>query len=152
MTHDDAIQMFGLPAARADRDRIHRLLWQVIRREHPAENRVELLRVLCVQLFSLGMVEDSLLIWEAKQSDFDAGCGIDVQFLCGGGLEATKNFLTESRTMIANEALRYLTDCELAGDFRGFSPSLVVTQYRRYYHLDCWLEKPVREISNTRRL
>ena len=56
----------------------------------------EMLRTLCIQLFSLGVAEDSLLIWDAKQSSFDAGCGLDVQFLCGAGLEATKEFLSGS--------------------------------------------------------
>ena len=31
----------------------------------------EILKLSCMQLFALGKVEDSLLIWRAKRSDFD---------------------------------------------------------------------------------
>jgi hypothetical protein len=51
------------------------------------------MRVLCAGLFVLGDVRDSLLIWQAKVSSFDASCSIDVQFLAGSGVEVTKAHL-----------------------------------------------------------
>lgn len=136
MTFDEALQKFGLPASPADGDEIRRLLAEEIDRARRWEDGEEMLRTLCVQLFSLGVVEDALLIWDAKHSNFDAGCGLDVQFLCGAGLSITKAFLAASKEPTAAEALDYLTLCERAGDFAEFSPAVWVAQYRRYYDLD----------------
>jgi hypothetical protein len=58
-----------------------------------------------LQLFSLGVAEDALLVWDAKQSSFDAGCGLDVQFLCGAGLAATKGYLAKSSAQTASAAI-----------------------------------------------
>ena len=81
---------------------------EIINREIANENREdnEILKLSCIQLFSIGQVEDSLLIWRAKQSNFDAACYLDIQFLCGAGLDETKNFLSEQNTSEANEALK----------------------------------------------
>src|SRR4029077_198220 len=93
MTYKEALQEFGLPASAKSRDDIRRLLEAETERELREEGQEEILRTLCVQLFSIGEVEDALLIWRAKGSSFDMWCGLDIQFLCGAGLEATKMFL-----------------------------------------------------------
>jgi hypothetical protein len=76
---------------------------------------------------------DSLPIWRAKQSNFDAGCGVDVQFVCGGGYEATKDFLARSTAPDAKEALDYLIDC--GADFQDWTPLGHLLLWRRYYGL-----------------
>jgi hypothetical protein len=136
MTYDEALQKFGLPASPIQRDEIRRLLAEEIEQARRGESGEEMLRTLCLQLFSLGVVEDTLLIWDAKHSSFDAGCGIDVQLLCGAGLEATKEFLAESRNGSAAAALGYLTKCERTGDFAGWTPQTSIADSRRYYGLE----------------
>ncbi|MCM3783506.1 hypothetical protein M3231_11010 [Neobacillus mesonae] len=46
----------------------------------------EYLKLLCMMLFSIGMVEDTLYIWKAKKKNFDAGIYIDAVLLCGAGV------------------------------------------------------------------
>ena len=58
---------------------------------------------------------------------------VDVQFLCGAGLDATKRFLASLRDERAAAALSYIADCEKAGDFDGFSPEAHLQRYREYF-------------------
>ena len=134
MTSDEALQKFGLPASSQHRDEIRRLLTEEIEREKRGESGEEMLRTLCVQLFSLGVVEDALLIWDAKESSFDAHCGLDVQFLCGAGLPATREFLASLRIPSAAAALNYLTHCEQAGNFADCTQTSI-EQHCSYYGL-----------------
>ena len=136
MTSDDAIQRFGLPARPEHRHDILRLLSEEFAREKQEEGDQELLRAFCAQLFSLGLVEDSLPIWSAKNCNFDTMCGIDVQFLCGAGLASTREFLAGSSAPAASEALGYLTHCEQTGDFAEFTPAKWLAHARYYYGLD----------------
>src|SRR5688572_7326309 len=122
MTSSEALQNFGLPASPDHRAVIRQLLAEEIEREKRGESGEEMLRTLSVQLFSLGIPEDALLIWDAKRSSFDAGCGLDVQFLCGSGLPATKEFLARSSVPSAAAALEYLAECEQTGDFDDWIP------------------------------
>jgi hypothetical protein len=46
----------------------------------------------CWLLFMIGQVEDSQLIWEAKELNFDTFCYIDSVFLIPEGIEATVAF------------------------------------------------------------
>jgi hypothetical protein len=96
----------------------------------------DVLRLLCVQLFSIGVVEDSLLLWDAKRSSFDAGLGsVDVQFLCGAGLEETKAYLSQSAGPPAAAALNYLLECARSSDFCEWTPQNTLDEYRRYFHV-----------------
>jgi hypothetical protein len=133
MTYADILQKFGLPASPTHRDEIRRLLAQEIERERNGGSGEEMLRILCLQLFSLGAAEDSLLIWDAKQSSFDAGCSLDVQFLCGPGLDATRQYLTKLNTESAHAALEYLGKSVESGDFDGWTPQETIADYRRYF-------------------
>ena len=136
MTYEEALRKFGLPASPRDREEIRHLLSEETERERRGEAGEEMLRTLCMQLFSLGVPEDSLLIWNAKESSFDASCGLDVQFLCGAGFEATQEFLSRSSAPSASAALEYLKKCERAGDFAGWSPAKCLADYQRYYGLN----------------
>ena len=121
MTSSEALQKFGLPASPQYHDEIRRLLADEIELEKRGESGEEMLRTLCVQLFSLGAVEDALLIWEAKRSSFDAGCGLDIQFLCGAGLPATKAFLARSdtRSLIRGRKCSAVRPCTPGSRGRG---------------------------------
>jgi hypothetical protein len=136
MTYEEVLSRFGVPASLSDRNEIRRLLADEVELGRREEDREEMLRILCVLLFSLGVVEDALLIWDAKQSNFDAGCGLDIQFLCGAGLQATKDFLAITSAPTAPAALAYLNKCERGGDFEEFSPQEWLSHYRRYYGLE----------------
>jgi hypothetical protein len=142
MTYEQALQTFGLPASPVYREQIRRLLVEETERARRSDYSEEMLRTLCIQLFSLGVAEDALLIWDAKRSNFDAGCGLDIQFLCGAGLQATKDFLAASSAPTAAKALSYLTDCEKTGDFVGFSPAAWVARYCEYFRLDSTPNEP----------
>jgi hypothetical protein len=104
------------------------------RNDLPREDDLALL--CCVQLFSRGYLEDVLRIWDAKRSGFDLGTYLDIQLLCGAGLEATKRFLSSQEGKTAADALQYLQECEQAGDFDGFSPDAYLEDYRRYFGVE----------------
>ena len=63
----------------------------------------------------------------------DLGFSIDVQLLCGPGLQATKEYLAASAHPEAGKTLRCLVDSEAVGDFDRFTPGTVLEQYRRYF-------------------
>jgi len=147
MTYEEWIEKFGLLPDEHSLPIIRQALAVEIRR-HRAGNDIsrespddsfeepddmELLRVLCIQLFAAGHVSDSLLIWRAKRASFDTGCGLDIQFLCGAGLDATRDFLARSG---ATDAVEYLDHCVVAGDFARFTPEDHLKYYRRYCGLE----------------
>lgn len=94
----------------------------------------ELLKLYCIQLFSMRNIEDSLLIWRAKESSFDAHCYIDIQLVCGAGLDETKDFAANRNTPEANELLEYLLQCENSGDFEDFSVESKIKEYQYYFY------------------
>jgi len=102
-------------------------------RRHQGDGDTELMKLCCVQLFNGGFLTDALLIWHAKESSWDAHCSIDVQLLCGAGLEETAAYLTADGTPPAAVALEYLRQCEASGDFVGFSIEDQSRWYSRYY-------------------
>lgn len=69
-------------------------------------------------LYKLGQVEDSLLLWRAKNTNFDTLCGIDVQLLVGAGVEQTLAFLRTQDTEEAQAAIEYIEECVETGDFK----------------------------------
>jgi hypothetical protein len=69
-------------------------------------------------------------------SSFDAGFYIDIQLVCGAGIERTKAFLLDSGDALARELLAHLENCISAGDFDGFTPADHLAFYCGYYGLD----------------
>lgn len=59
MTSDQALQRFSLPASVQYRNEIRELLVREIELEKRGESGEEMLRTLCLQLFSLGVAEDA---------------------------------------------------------------------------------------------
>ena len=132
-----ALERFGLPARPAARLAIIAALEEQVRLvESENADDAHLMRLLCAQLFSLGVVEDALLVWRAKQCNFDTHCGIDVSLLCGGGLEETKAFLASAGTEESVAALDYLRHCEGCGNFAGFDVAAALADLRRFYEVD----------------
>lgn len=81
------------------------------------EDRFEHLYWCGLLLSQIGDVRDVLSLWRAKNTNFDTGCGFDVQFLVGAGVEETLAFLARSEDPAASEAAAYISECAKAGDF-----------------------------------
>lgn len=134
MKTQEQLELYGLTPADECLDAIRRTLANEIEIENQAGKRTDDLALpCCVQLFSRAQLEDVLLIWEAKSSSFDLGCYLDVQLLCGAGLDLTKQFLSTKHSEMAKAALTYIEECELAGDFDDWSPSKQMEYYRSYF-------------------
>lgn len=137
MEVDQSLHEFGLVPSDEALPRVRELLAKEAEAERAGRTRAEDLALLCcVQLFSRGQPEDVLRIWDAKQSGFDLGCYLSVQLLCGPGLAETKAFLAVHSEPKAASALKYILECEAAGDFRGFSPASYLTGYRDYFGME----------------
>ena len=71
-------------------------------------------------------IEDCLVIWKAKNVDFDSYCGVDIQLLAFSGVVPTINYLQAINTAEAKELLERIKDCYKSGDFDNleyyFSP------------------------------
>jgi len=68
-------------------------------------------------LYQLGFLDDILPMWKAKHVNMDTGCGFDIQFLVGAGVDKTLSFLTDSDEADAKKAHSYILSCKEAGDF-----------------------------------
>ncbi|HVF10005.1 MAG TPA: hypothetical protein VNA16_04335 [Abditibacteriaceae bacterium] len=136
MTYQESIERYGLVPTDESLPAIRQLLAheaELERSGYGEERKAELALLCCVQLFSRGIPEDALLIWEAKQSGFDLGLYLDIQHLCGNGLQQTKEFLRTHPSPEAASALEELLDCEAHGEFEGWSPSTHFEYWRRYF-------------------
>ena len=133
MDENELLVRFGLVPIEADLAEVRRLIEALIADDRRDSN--EPLKILCIQLFSAGNPADALLIYKAKSSSFDAGCYIDIQLVCGAGLEATKAFLRGSSEAKAKELLALLQNISSAGDFDDFTPEKQLNFYRHHYGL-----------------
>jgi hypothetical protein len=135
MTEDECLQRFGLSPEPEDVAEIRDLLRQqaAVERESQGCGDTMLMKLLCIQLFSVGDVNDTLAIWNAKTASMDADCSIDVQLLCGDGLAETKTFLTAASSDQSQAALNRILEREAAGDFEDFSREDLLTFYKSYY-------------------
>ncbi|WP_257169092.1 hypothetical protein [Bradyrhizobium sp. SRS-191] len=133
MDENELLARFGLTPVTEDLPEIRRLIQAETEDADRASN--EPLLLLCIQLFSAGDPSDALLIYDAKMSSFDAGCCIDIQFVCGAGLEATEQFLRSNSAPEAKELFDRLQGDKRAGVFDRFSPQQHLAFYRRYYGL-----------------
>jgi hypothetical protein len=122
---------FGVRIAEEDAPEIRRILRDQIARGDDADELV--MRLCCVELFSIGREEDIPLIWRAKMCHFDAGCSIDIQLLCGAGLKETISYLKRQPDDPSAEALGYLAKCVESGDFQGFAAEGWLAAQVSYY-------------------
>jgi hypothetical protein len=136
MTVDESLNLHGFVPGDESLPTIRKILANETANERAGSPREDDLALLCcVQLFSRGLLQDVLLIWEAKCSGMDLGCYLDVEFLCGAGLDETKHFLEEQPSQEAAEALAYINECQMVGQFDDFSPQKHLEQYRCYFEV-----------------
>jgi hypothetical protein len=135
MDEDESLRRYGLHPTEQNLVHVRDLLTEHARLERGAqgEGDTALMKLCCVQLFHTGHLDDVLPIWNAKTASFDADCSIDIQLLCGPGLNETKAHLASSPSPHAAEALRRLLDSEHARDFDGFTPQQHSAWYTTYY-------------------
>src|SRR5215510_9756918 len=128
MTADESLNQYGLVPGDDSLPAIRKMLAEEAANERCGRPREEDLALLCcVQLFSRGLLEDVLRIWEAKSSGMDLGIYLDVEFLCGAGFEKTKRFLAEQETPEAAAALSYICKCD--SHFADFTPQKHLENY-----------------------
>ena len=77
------------------------------------------MRLSAFLLFKIANVEDSLLIWQAKESNFDTFCGLDIQLTVGAGIDETITYLKSLSDESALAAATYIEECRNAGDFKN---------------------------------
>jgi hypothetical protein len=71
----------------------------------------------CYLLGIHGQLEDSLLIWQAKNTDFDSYAYVDIQLVVFAGVDKTLRYLDSLKTEESTKAIKYIKDCSDAGDF-----------------------------------
>jgi hypothetical protein len=136
MTDDELLERYGLhPTGPALEHVRELLLGEATESYRIGDGDNELMKLCCVQLFHHGSLDDVLLIWHAKESNWDAHCYIDVQLLCGAGVDATKAFLAADPGSEARKALAYLIECEGAGTFERFTVARQSAFYHHYYRV-----------------
>ncbi|KAB1987912.1 hypothetical protein [Streptomyces triticiradicis] len=138
MDEDESLKRYGLHPAGENLDEVRGLLTAETRLERRAQGDgdTELMKLCCVQLFNAAILDDVLLIWQAKSASMDADCSIDIQLLCGSGLGRTKAYLSGLRLPEAEAALQRLLRCEAARDFEDFSVAGHSAWYAAYYTSD----------------
>ena len=70
-------------------------------------------------LFKIANVEDSFLIWQAKEANFDTFCGLDIQLTVGAGVDETIAYLKGLSNESASAAATYIEECRETGDFKN---------------------------------
>lgn len=122
---DEVLSLYSIEPDISKVEEIRELLINEIANKSSEDH--EYLKTLCIQLFSIGEVQDTLLIWRAKNKDFDAGCYIDVQLLCGAGLDKTINYLKGIGNFEAKKELSYIEECQT--DFKDFDRDNILNCY-----------------------
>lgn len=64
-----------------------------------------------------GHIEDCLILWEAKMTDFDMHCMFDTSLVLFGGITETIQFLEEHKSKEAKDALEFIRPIYQAGNF-----------------------------------
>lgn len=68
-------------------------------------------------LYQIGSLDDVILLWKAKKVNFDTFCEFDIQFLVGGGVDATIEYLTKNQDSETKDVIAYIQKCRESGDF-----------------------------------
>lgn len=129
---DESLRRYGLQPSADDLDEIRGILRSEAQLMQDDQD-TELMKLSCVQMFNAGHLDDVMAVWQAKVSSWDAHCALDVQLLCGAGLDATKAHLAACGSGAAAEALQYITDCQAAGVFGDFDVDQQARWWAEYY-------------------
>lgn len=135
MSEDDVLSTFGFPPAASDAYRIRSLLRErVILEENSSGGGCsEVMRLLCAQLFTFGDAKDAALIWRAKKSSMDANASIEIELLCGAGVEETRSSLSRARDHYSTGALKAVCDSVSSGQLADFSVSEFTKNLVEYF-------------------
>ena len=73
----------------------------------------------CWMLFMIGRLEDVPVVWEAKMTDFDTGCGIDTVLLLPHGMAPTLDYAVAHHL---DDITEWLAQCEgdVDADIQGW--------------------------------
>lgn len=93
----------------------------------------QLMRLCAVQLFGLGLLDDVLLIYKAKNSNMDADISIETPLLCGPGLEPTKAFLRSTGGPEALGALELIEMTESSDGAEAFDRDFILKDSHEIY-------------------
>ncbi len=66
-------------------------------------------------------IADCLVIWNAKITDFDTFCAVDIQLAVFAGVAETIAYLETQNADEAKDALKYILKCNTAGDFENLA-------------------------------
>lgn len=132
---DEALAVFGLPARAEALPRLRALLAAETQKEAASQGRgdTDVMRLVCVQLFMAGAVDDCLAVWAAKRASMDANGAIDLELMLGAGLGATVAYLEGRGDPMARAALAAITAAVASGGLLGFTPAETAARWRRYY-------------------
>ena len=135
LTEEECLRRFGTSPAHEQLEEIRAVLDAETQRERQAQGRgdTQIMRLCCFLLFRAGLLEDVPRIWRAKTSSMDADASIDLQLLCGAGLERTKKYLRELGSDEAEAASRRLLTNEVSGELDGFSVDVYAASQEAYY-------------------
>lgn len=88
-----------------------------LRQSPESEIYIEDIMFACLLLTLHKHVEDCLLIWAAKNTDFDTYYGVDIQLVPFTGVSATITYLKDSDDPEAIKALEYIGECNDGDEF-----------------------------------
>ncbi|MEZ2442823.1 hypothetical protein AB6805_13960 [Chitinophaga sp. RCC_12] len=88
-----------------------------LRKAQPDDAGIEDIMFACLLVALHRQTEDCLLIWKAKNTDFDTFCGVDIQLVLFMDVPATIPYLQTSGDLDAPKALEYILECDEEGDF-----------------------------------
>lgn len=88
-----------------------------LRKTQPREIAIEDIMFACLLVTLHRQIEDCLLIWKAKNTDFDTYCGVDIQLTAFMGIPATITYPQTNPDPQAPKALEYILECNDEGDF-----------------------------------
>ncbi|SEW45127.1 hypothetical protein [Chitinophaga arvensicola] len=71
----------------------------------------------CLMVALHRQIGDCLLVWKAKNTDFDTYCGVDIELVPFMGLPATIAYLKTNTDPDAAKALTYIAGCDEEEDF-----------------------------------
>ncbi|MCU4743425.1 hypothetical protein [Natronoglomus mannanivorans] len=91
------------------------------------------IRFYCVALFAHGDPVDAPLVWRARDAAPAVAGGIDVELLCGGGLERTLAALRADGSVATDGALESLSRAVAESVFDDWTPVDYLTYWRQYY-------------------
>jgi len=135
LTEEECLRRFGTSPAPEQLEEIRAVLDAETQRERQGQGGgdTQVMRLCCFLLFRARLLEDVPRIWRAKTSSMDADASIDLQLLCGAGLERTKKYLREIGSDEAEAAARRLLTNEVSGELDGFSADAYAASQEAYY-------------------